>query len=47
MELYEIAKLGHEERLPPGGTKCFFEDEEAPDAEMDESESEGDGRTEE
>jgi hypothetical protein len=28
MELYEIARLGHEGRLPPAPTKCFVEDDE-------------------
>lgn len=47
LELYEIAKLGHEGRLPAGGTKCFVEDDEALEAELEDSGPEGDGRTEE
>ena len=28
MELYEIARLGHEGRLPPAPTKCFVKDDD-------------------
>ena len=43
MELFEIAKLGREGRLPPAPTKCFMEDDEEPEDGADAVESDGNG----